>query len=156
MAVKRILTFGEKTLERVSRKVEKIDGETLELIRDMKDTLTAAPGIGLAAPQIGVLKKVIYINFKDGETEFILMNPKITGRSGTERDAEGCLSYPNYEGIVDRPKKVTVTGIDEKGRSVVVEGEGLLARALCHEIDHLDGVLYTKRARKIYKLEEEN
>lgn len=156
MAVKRILAFGEKTLERVSRKVEKIDGETLELIRDMKDTLTAAPGIGLAAPQIGVLKKVIYINFKDGETEFILMNPKITGRSGSERDAEGCLSYPNYEGIVDRPKKVTVTGIDEKGRSVVVEGEGLLARALCHEIDHLDGVLYTKRARKIYKLEEEN
>jgi len=155
MAVKRILTFGEKTLERVSRKVEKIDGETLELIRDMKDTLTAAPGIGLAAPQIGVLKKVIYINFKDGETEFILMNPKITGRSGTERDAEGCLSYPNYEGIVDRPRKVTVTGIDEKGRAVVVEGEGFLARALCHEIDHLDGVLYTKRARKVYKLEEE-
>jgi peptide deformylase len=155
MAVKRILAFGEKTLERVSRKVEKIDGETLDLIRDMKDTLTSAPGIGLAAPQIGVLKKVIYINFKDGETEFILMNPKITGRSGSERDAEGCLSYPNYEGIVDRPKKVTVTGIDEQGRSVVVEGEGLLARALCHEIDHLDGVLYTKRARKIYKLEEE-
>jgi peptide deformylase len=155
MAVKRILAFGEKTLERVSRKVEKIDGETLELIRDMKDTLMAAPGIGLAAPQIGVLKKVIYINFKDGETEFILMNPKITGKSGSERDQEGCLSYPNYEGIVDRPKKVTVTGIDERGRSVVVEGEGLLARALCHEIDHLDGVLYTKRARKVYKLEEE-
>ncbi|HSN57934.1 MAG TPA: peptide deformylase, partial [Clostridiaceae bacterium] len=105
--------------------------------------------------QIGVLKKVIYINFKDGETEFILMNPKIMGRSGTERDAEGCLSYPNYEGVVDRPQRVTVAGIDEKGRSVVVEGEGLLARALCHEIDHLDGVLYTKRARKIYKLEEE-
>ena len=155
MAVKRILAFGEKTLERVSRKVEKIDDETLELIRDMKDTLMAAPGIGLAAPQIGVLKKVIYINFKDGETEFILMNPKITGKSGSERDQEGCLSYPNYEGIVDRPKKVTVTGIDERGRSVVVEGEGLLARALCHEIDHLDGVLYTKRARKVYKLEEE-
>ncbi|MBP1744255.1 MAG: peptide deformylase [Firmicutes bacterium] len=155
MAVKRILTFGEKTLERVSRKVEKIDGETMELIRDMKDTLMAAPGIGLAAPQIGVLKKVIYINFKDGETEFILMNPKITGKSGSERDAEGCLSYPNYEGIVDRPKKVTVTGLDEKGRSVVVEGEGLLARALCHEIDHLEGVLYTKRARKVYKLEEQ-
>lgn len=155
MAVKRILAFGEKTLERVSRKVEKIDGETLELIKDMKDTLMAAPGIGLAAPQIGVLKKVIYINFKDGETEFVLMNPKITGKSGSERDQEGCLSYPNYEGIVDRPKKVTVTGIDEHGRSVVVEGEGLLARALCHEIDHLDGVLYTKRARKVYKLEEE-
>ncbi len=155
MAVKRILAFGEKTLERVSRKVEKIDNETLELIKDMKDTLMAAPGIGLAAPQIGVLKKVIYINFKDGETEFILMNPKITGKSGSERDQEGCLSYPNYEGLVDRPKKVTVTGIDERGRSVVVEGEGLLARALCHEIDHLDGVLYTKRARKVYKLEEE-
>lgn len=155
MAVKRILAFGEKTLERVSRKVEKIDNETMELIRDMKDTLMAAPGIGLAAPQIGVLKKVIYINFKDGETEFVLMNPKITGKSGSERDQEGCLSYPNYEGIVDRPKKVTVTGIDERGRSVIVEGEGLLARALCHEIDHLDGVLYTKRARKVYKLEEE-
>lgn len=155
MAVKRILTFGEKTLERVSRKVEKIDDETRSLIRDMKDTLMAVPGIGLAAPQIGVLKKVIYINFKDGETEFILINPKITGKSGSERDAEGCLSYPNYEGIVDRPRKVTVAGIDEAGRAVSVEAEGLLARALCHEIDHLDGVLYTKRARKVYKLEEQ-
>jgi peptide deformylase len=154
MAVKRILTFGETTLERVSKKVDKIDGETRSLIRDMKDTLYASPGIGLAAPQIGVLKKVIYINFKDGETEFILINPKITAKSGSIRDAEGCLSYPNYEGIVDRPKRVEVTGIDENGRAVSLEGEGLLARALCHEIDHLDGVLYTKRARKVYKLEE--
>jgi peptide deformylase len=155
MAVKRILTFGEKTLERVSRKVDKIDAETEELIRDLKDTLMAAPGIGLAAPQIGVLKKVIYINFKDGETEFVLINPRITGKSGSERDAEGCLSCPNYEGIVDRPRKVRVTGMDEQGREVALEGEGLLARALCHEIDHLDGVLYTKKARKVYKLEEQ-
>ena len=154
MAVKRILIFGETTLERVSKKVDKIDGETMALIRDMKDTLMASPGIGLAAPQIGVLKKVIYINFKDDETEHFLMNPKIKAKSGSIRDAEGCLSYPNYEGIVDRAKKVTVTGIDEKGRSVVLEGEGLLARVLCHEIDHLNGVLYTKRARKVYKLEE--
>jgi len=155
MAVKRILTFGERTLERVSRKVDRIDAETEELIRDLKDTLMAAPGIGLAAPQIGVLKKVIYINFKDGKTEFVLINPKITGKSGSERDAEGCLSSPRYEGIVDRPRKVKVTGLNEQGREVVIEGEGLLARALCHEIDHLDGVLYTNRARKVYKLEEQ-
>lgn len=155
MAVKRILTFGERTLERVSRKVDRIDAETEELIKDLKDTLMAEPGIGLAAPQIGVLKKVIYINFKDGKTEFVLINPKITGKSGSERDAEGCLSSPGYEGIVDRPRKVRVTGMNEQGREVVIEGEGLLARALCHEIDHLDGVLYTKRARKVYKLEEQ-
>jgi peptide deformylase len=154
MAVKRILTFGETTLERVSKKVDKIDEETTALISDMKVTLMASPGIGLAASQIGVLKKVIYINFKDDETEFIIINPKIKAKSGSIREAEGCLSYPNYEGIVDRPKKVTVTGIDEKGRALVLEGEGLLARALCHEIDHLDGVLYTERARKVYKLED--
>lgn len=154
MAVKRILNFGEKTLERVSKKVDRVDSEIAELIRDMKDTLMAAPGIGLAAPQIGVLKKVIYINFKDDETEFILINPKITSKSGSIRESEGCLSYPGYEGIVDRPKKVTVTGIDENGRAVMISGEEMLARALCHEIDHLEGVLYTKRARKIYKLEE--
>ncbi|MHC1721374.1 MAG: peptide deformylase [Clostridiaceae bacterium] len=154
MAVKKILRFGDKLLERASIRVDIIDDEISELINDLKDTLMTEKGIGLAAPQIGALKRVIFINFKDNETEFVLINPKITRRSGRIKDAEGCLSYPDYEGIVERPKRVTVTGLDRKGKAVVIEAEDLLARALCHEIDHLDGILYTKRAKKVYRLEE--
>jgi len=155
MAVKKILRFGDKLLERVSSRVEIIDEDLSLLIKDLRDTLMTEKGIGLAAPQIGVLKKVIYINFKDNVTEFVLINPKIIRKSGRVKDTEGCLSYPDYEGVVERPKRVTVSGLDEKGKAVIVEGEDLLARALCHEIDHLDGILYTKRAKKIYRLEEE-
>lgn len=155
MAVKKILRFGDKLLEKVSSRVEIIDDDISALINDLKDTLMTEKGIGLAAPQIGVLKKVIYINFKDNETEFVLINPKIIRKSGRVKDAEGCLSYPDFEGIVERPKRVTVAGLNEKGKAVIVEGEDLLARALCHEIDHLDGILYTKRAKKVYRLEEE-
>lgn len=155
MAVKKILRFGDKLLERASIRVDIIDDEISELMDDLKDTLMTEKGIGLAAPQIGALKRVIYINFKDNETEFVLINPKIIRKSGRVKDAEGCLSYPGFEGVVERPKRVTVTGLDRKGKAVVIDAEDLLARALCHEIDHLDGILYTKRAKKIYRLSDE-
>lgn len=153
MAVRKILMFGDKNLEKVSRRVEKIDKEILDLINDLRDTLNNAEGVGMAAPQIGVLKKVIFIDLKDETGETVLINPRLIKKTGKDKDSEGCLSYPGYEGIVERPKKVIACGMDEKGNDLEIEADGLLARALCHEIDHLEGILYTQRAKKIYKIE---
>ncbi|WP_066630642.1 peptide deformylase [Clostridium magnum] len=154
MAVKEILQFGDKTLKRVSRRVETIDKEILSLVQDLKDTLYNTNGIGLAAPQIGVLKRVILIDLRDDSNPIILINPKIIKKIGKEEDIEGCLSYPGYEGDVVRPRKVVVTGKELNGQDVEYTATGLLAKAFCHEIDHLDGILYTDRAGKIYKIEE--
>lgn len=154
MAVKEILRFGNQKLKRISRKVEKIDDEIIELIEDLKDTLYSTTGIGLAAPQIGVLKRIIYIDLREGKEPITLINPRIVAKVGREEGVEGCLSYPGFEGTLIRPKKVTVQGMDIKGDSVEYIAEGLLAKAFCHEIDHLDGVLYIDRAKKVYKLEE--
>lgn len=154
MAVREILKFGNKTLERVSKKVEIVDESIIKLVEDLKDTLYSTTGIGLAAPQIGVLKRVILIDLRDGEEPIILVNPKIVAKVGKEEEIEGCLSYPGYEGYVVRPKKVTVQGINLSGETVEYLAEELLAKAFCHEIDHLDGVLYTHRAKKVYKIEE--
>lgn len=154
MAVKEILQFGDKTLKRVSRRVETIDEEILSLVQDLKDTLYNTNGIGLAAPQIGVLKRVILIDLRDDSNPIILVNPKIIKKIGKEEDIEGCLSYPGYEGDVVRPRKVVVTGKELNGQDVEYTATGLLAKAFCHEIDHLDGILYTDKAGKIYKIQE--
>lgn len=153
MAVKEILRFGNRKLKRISKKVEKIDEEIITLIQDLKDTLYSTTGIGLAAPQIGVLKRVIYIDLKEGQGPITLINPSIVAKVGKEESIEGCLSYPGFEGTLIRPKKVTVQGIDIKGNKVEYVADGLLAKAFCHEIDHLDGVLYIDKAKKIYKVD---
>lgn len=155
MAVKEILKFGNVKLKKVSKRVEIIDEEIKKLVQDLKDTLYSTTGIGLAAPQIGVLKRVILIDLREGDEPIILVNPVIVAKVGKEESIEGCLSYPGYEGKVLRPKKLTVQGLNMKGEKVEYVAEGLLGKAFCHEIDHLDGVLYTDRAKKIYKLEEE-
>ena len=154
MAVREILQFGDKTLKRVSRRVEAIDEEILSLAQDLKDTLYSTNGIGLAAPQIGILKRAILIDLRDDSKPIILINPKIVKKIGKEEDIEGCLSYPGYEGDVVRPKKVVVIGTELNGQDVEYTAVGLLAKAFCHEIDHLDGILYTDRANKVYKIEE--
>lgn len=156
MAVKEILKFGDKTLKRVSRRIEKIDEEVLNLVKDLKDTLYSTTGIGLAAPQIGVLKRVILIDLRDETEPIVLINPKIIKKIGKDEDVEGCLSYPGYEGLVVRPRKVVVIGENPEGESIEYTADGLLAKAFCHEIDHLDGILYTDKAKKMYKVEEEN
>jgi peptide deformylase len=156
MAVKEIVQYGNKVLKTICKKVDKIDEEILNLVQDMKDSLYSTTGIGLAAPQIGVLKRVILIDLREGDEPIILINPKIVAKYGKEMSVEGCLSYVGYEGDVVRPKKVTVQGINVKGESVEYIAEGLLAVAFCHEIDHLDGIMYVDRAKKIYKLEDEN
>ena len=156
MAVRKILQYGDKRLNTVCTPVKKVDGKILDLIDDLMDTLYEGTGVGLAAPQIGVLKRVILIDLgeEDGEP-IIVINPKITARLGNEKDCEGCLSYLGYEGEVFRPTNVTVVGINIKGKPVTYEAEGFLARAFCHEIDHLDGILYMSRAEEIHELIEE-
>lgn len=156
MAVKEIVQYGNKALKTICKKVDKIDDEILSLVQDMKDSLYSTTGIGLAAPQIGVLKRVILIDLREGDAPIILINPKIVAKFGKEISVEGCLSYVGYEGEVVRPKKVTVQGMNIKGENVEYTAEGLLAVAFCHEIDHLDGIMYVDRAKKIYKLEDEN
>ena len=156
MAVRKILQYGDKRLNMECEKVEKVDGKILNLVDDMMDTLYEGNGIGLAAPQIGVLKRVILIDLGDEEDEpIIIINPKITAQSGNEKDFEGCLSYVGHEGEVYRPTNVTVVGINIKGKPVTYNAEGLLARAFCHEIDHLDGILYMSKAEEMYELEDE-
>ena len=156
MAVRKILQYGDKRLNTECAKVEKVDGKILNLIDDLMDTLYEGNGIGLAAPQIGVLKRVILIDLGEEEGEpIIIINPKITAQSGNEKDYEGCLSYVGHEGEVYRPTSVTVVGINMKGKPVTYNATGLLARAFCHEIDHLDGILYMSKAEEMYELEDE-
>lgn len=154
MAVRKIVQFGDKTLTRISRRIEKIDEEVLSLVQDLKDTLYSTDGVGLAAPQIGVLKRAILIDLRDGSEPIILLNPKIVKKMGRIEDIEGCLSYPGYEGSVVRPRRVIVVGITIDGEEVEYTAEGFLARAFCHEIDHLDGIIYTDRCKKVYKIED--
>ena len=154
LAVREILQFGNKLLKRVSRQVREIDDDTLKVIEDLKDTLSNSPGgVGLSAPQIGVLKKIIIVDLKAEDSKpIILINPKIIKKIGRQESVEGCLSYPGYEGIVIRPKKTIVIGQDIEGNEVTYKLDGLISNVFCHEIDHLDGILYTDRAKKVYKV----
>ncbi len=154
MAIREILQYGNQILKTPCERVEKIDKEIKDLIKDMKDTLYSCDGIGLAAPQIGVLKRVILIDLRDDSESIILINPEIIEAEGEELSIEGCLSYVGYEGEVIRPKKVKVRGLTPKNKLVEYTAEGLLAKAFCHEIDHLDGILYMDKARKMYKYEK--
>ncbi|MEA4827516.1 MAG: peptide deformylase [Clostridium sp.] len=155
MAVREILEAGNELLKRKSQRIINIDKEVVQLIKDLKDTLYAGDGVGLAAPQIGVLKRAFIIDLRNGSEPLILLNPKIIKKIGKIEDAEGCLSYPGYEGLVVRPKRVIVSGMNEKGNLIQYEAAGLMARAICHETDHLDGILYMDIAKKVYKLEEQ-
>ena len=143
MAKRNILTVDtdNETLRKKSREVENIDERILTLLDDMAETMYAANGVGLAAPQVGILKRVVVIDVGEGLIE--LINPVITYKKGEQIDAEGCLSVPGKSGTVSRPEKVMVRAKNRKGEEINIEGSGLLARALCHEIDHLSGTFYT-------------
>lgn len=143
MALRNIRKYGDEILRKKSRKVDDINDRILTLISDMEETMYKAQGVGLAAPQVGILKRIVVIDVKEGIIR--LINPEIIFEEGSQIDAEGCLSVPGEQGEVDRPNKVKVKALNEKGEEIVVEGEGLLARALCHEIDHLDGVLFVDK-----------
>ena len=142
MAKKEILKFGNETLRKTSHKVEKFSLRLWLLLRDMADTMYEAEGVGLAAPQIGILRRVVVIDVQDENGLIELINPEIIHVEGEQEGPEGCLSAPGRQGFVRRPNKVTVRAQDRHGKWFELTGEGLLARAFCHELDHLDGKLY--------------
>ncbi len=146
MALRNIRINEDPILRKISKVVKNIDERTQILIDDMLDTMYEANGIGLAAPQVGILKRVVVIDIGDGP--IILINPEIVEANGEVKDVEGCLSVPGKQGNVIRPKYVKVKAEDRDGNSIEIQGEDLLARALCHEIDHLNGILYTDKTVK--------
>lgn len=147
MAIMEIRKAGDKVLKEKAQPVDYIDKKLKKLLDDMGETMYHADGVGLAAPQVGVSLRVIVLDVGDGLIEIV--NPVIVEREGTEKGTEGCLSVPGVFGEVERAAKVTVEGLNRFGKKVKVSGEGLLARALQHEIDHLDGVLFIEKADTI-------
>ena len=148
MAVREILLIGHPALAKKAAPIDRVDDEVVRLAEDMVETVHAAPGIGLAAPQVGVSKRLIVVDLSVGQNKddlIILANPEIVKTDGEVVCEEGCLSVPDVREKVARPYRVTVRGLDLRGEPVEVEGEDVLARALCHEIDHLDGVLFVDK-----------
>ena len=141
MALRTIRVEGDEVLTKVSRPVDKMTPRIHDLITDMLDTMYEAMGVGLAAPQVGILKRIVVIDVGDGP--IVLINPEILETSGEQTGDEGCLSVPGMVGQVTRPNYVKVKAMDEDMNEVIYEGTELLARAFCHEIDHLDGKMYT-------------
>ena len=142
MALRTIRVEGDPVLTKKSRPVEQMTPRISELITDMLDTMYDAMGVGLAAPQVGILKRIVVIDV--GEGPIVLINPEILETSGEQTGDEGCLSVPGMAGQVTRPNYVKVKALDVNMEEVIYEGEELLARAFCHEIDHLDGKMYTE------------
>ena len=142
MAKLNIVKFGEETLRKACRPVDEITPKITRLIDDMIETMRAHNGCGLAAPQVGVLRRIAVIEVEDGKV-YELINPKIIAYSGEQREVEGCLSNPGKWGVTKRPMSVTVRATDRYGKQYDLNGKELLARAICHECDHLDGKLYT-------------
>ncbi len=153
MALRKIVTKEDPILRKVSRKVEKFDKRLWDLLDDMKETLYKADGAGLAAVQVGMLKRVVVIDVGDGYIE--LINPEITETSEEiQQEAEGCLSVPGEYGITLRPKWVKVKAQNREGKWVLYKGEDLKARCFCHELDHLDGILYTDKVVRMLDADE--
>ena len=153
MALRTILTDGDPALHKVCRPVTQFDEKLHDLLDDMKETLAHANGAGLAAPQVGILRRaVIVVDANDEMLE--LVNPEIIAREGEQEGFEGCLSVPGRWGVVKRPMKAKVRAQDRNGNFFEVEGEEIVARCFCHEIDHLDGHLFTELAGRLYTNEE--
>ena len=143
MALRQIRIMGDEKLEKVCRPVTEMTPRTRELIGDMLDTMYDANGVGLAAPQVGILKRIVVIDV--GEGPIVMINPEILETSGEQTGQEGCLSLPGQAGIVTRPNYVKARAYDADMKPFEVEGVGLFARAMCHEFDHLDGHLYVEK-----------
>lgn len=162
MALLPIATVPDPVLRRKARKITEFGPELQKLLDDMVETMREAPGVGLAAPQVGIPLRAVVVEFGDEEDEtipsklFVVVNPEITRASQeTVKGAEGCLSIPGYAGEVDRFEAVTVRGQNRRGQPLRLKAEGWLARIFQHEIDHLDGVLFTDRAERVWKIEDE-
>lgn len=143
MAIRRIREMGDEVLTKVSKEVRQMTPRTQMLIEDMLDTMYEAMGVGLAAPQVGILKRIVVIDI--GEGPVVMINPEIVETSGEQTGEEGCLSVPGKSGIVTRPDYVKAVALNEDMEEYVIEGEGLMARAICHELEHLEGHLYVEK-----------
>lgn len=152
MALRNIVTEKEARLRKVSRPVEKFDERLGELLDDMAETMYEANGVGLAAPQVGILRRVVVIDVGDGIIE--LVNPRILRTAGSETTSEGCLSFPGEYGLVERPTEVEIEAQDRYGKTFRMTGHDLLARAFCHETDHLDGKVFKSIATRMLDEEE--
>lgn len=159
MAIRKIVTKGDSVLEKNCRPVTNYNGRIFTLLDDMKETLARSGGVGLAAPQVGILRRAVIVletNVPEGEEEYFieLLNPQIIEKDGEQVGGEGCLSLPGEWGIVKRPSHVKVRAQDRDGNTFEVEGDGLTARCFCHELDHLDGILFPERAERMLTPEE--
>jgi peptide deformylase len=143
--IRPIVLWGSEVLEKPSEPVTDITGDEVKLVQDMIETMYKAPGVGLAAPQIGVSKRIMVTDTSSGEKKdhlFTIVNPEIVETIGEQYEEEGCLSIPGFSATVVRPKKIVLSGVDLNGKEIVLEGSDLLARAFCHEMDHLDGKFF--------------
>ena len=154
MGLRKILTDKEPSLHKVCRPVEKFDGKLHKLLDDMAETLAEANGVGLAAPQVGILRRVVIVD--TGEEILELVNPELVETDGEQVGAEGCLSVPGKYGLVKRPYYAKVKAQDREGNWFEAEGEELIARCFCHELDHLDGIVYTEVMERFLTEEELN
>ena len=145
MAIRNLRYDGDEILTKRSREIEIIDDKIKELARDMMDTMHKYDGVGLAGPQVGILKRIIVIDLYEDGMQFALINPEIISQKGEQLVDEGCLSFPNKFGKVKRPKEVVVEALDLDGKKVKLKAKDLLAQALCHEIDHLNGVVFVNK-----------
>lgn len=146
MAIRNIVKIGDPILAKKSRPVEKFDNRLWELLDDMKETMYQANGVGLAAVQVGILRRVIVVDCGDGYLE--LVNPEIISTEGDQFEEEGCLSLPGESGVTHRPATVKIKAQDRNGKWCIYKGGGLKARCFCHETDHLDGIVFTQRVIK--------
>jgi peptide deformylase len=156
MALRSLRLNGDELLRKKSKPVKEITPSVLTLLDDMSETMREKGGVGLAAVQVGVLKRIVIIDVNDGDGITEMINPEIIKKAGTQTSSEGCLSLPGYKGEVVRPHYVEIKALDRQGNEIVITGEGFKAVALCHETDHLDGVLYIDKAENLRKIETED
>ena len=142
MAIRIIRENGDEILRKKSREVENIDEKIIELVHDMIETMHKYNGVGLAAPQVGILKRIVVIDLYDDNGPIVLINPTIVKTKGKQEVEEGGLSFPNQFAKIIRPEEATVEALDESGNRIRIKGKGLLAQAICHELDHLEGILF--------------
>ncbi|GAK39800.1 peptide deformylase [Paenibacillus urinalis] len=152
MSIRLIVKEPDEVLHKVAKEVTKITPNVQKLLDDMAETMYDADGVGLAAPQVGILKRLIVVDVGDDHGLIKMINPEIVSSEGEQFGPEGCLSIPGYNGDVRRAETVTVKGLDRDGKEFTVTGSGLFARAFQHEIDHLNGVLFTDLAEKVYEI----
>ena len=142
MAIRSIRTEGDEILKKKSKKVEVIDEKIKELIKDMIETLHKYDGVGLAAVQVGILKQIVVIHEGEDKPIYVLINPEIISQTGVQVVEEGCLSFPNKFAKIERPEKIKIKALDENGKEIIITGKGLLAQAISHELDHLNGEVF--------------